>query len=145
MALLQIVDLLKKFPIRQSGGIGRVWNSLRGMGAEERGEAGYLHAVDGVTFSIEAGESVGLVGESGCGKSTLARLIARLQDPTSGAVAFEGRNIGGGSGEPLHPGRDAPENPDGVSVPHGKPESWIHHFSGGCRSALAPGRDAERS
>ena len=95
MALLQIVDLLKKFPIRQSGGIGRVWNSLRGMGAEERGEAGYLHAVDGVTFSIEAGESVGLVGESGCGKSTLARLIARLQDPTSGAVAFEGRNIGG--------------------------------------------------
>ncbi len=95
MALLQIVDLMKKFPIRRSGAVGRVWNSLRGTGAEERGEAGYLHAVDGVTFSIQAGESVGLVGESGCGKSTLARLIARLLDPTSGAIAFEGRNIGG--------------------------------------------------
>ncbi len=95
MALLQIVDLMKKFPIRRSGAVGRVWNSLRGAGAEERGEAGYLHAVDGVTFSIQAGESVGLVGESGCGKSTLARLIARLLDPTSGAIAFEGRNIGG--------------------------------------------------
>ena len=95
MALLQIVDLMKKFPIRRSGAVGRVWNSLRGVGAEERGEAGYLHAVDGVTFSIQAGESVGLVGESGCGKSTLARLIARLLDPTSGAIAFEGRNIGG--------------------------------------------------
>ena len=95
MALLQIVDLTKKYPIRRSGAMGRVWNSLRGTGAEKRGEAGCLHAVDGVSFSIEAGESVGLVGESGCGKSTLARLIARLQDPTSGAIAFEGRNIGG--------------------------------------------------
>ncbi len=95
MALLQIVDLMKKFPIRRSGAMGRVWNSLRGRGGEERDEAGYLHAVDGVSFSIEAGESIGLVGESGCGKSTLARLIARLQDPTSGAIAFEGRNIGG--------------------------------------------------
>lgn len=95
MALLQVVDLIKKFPIRRSGAIGRVWNSLRGTRAEGRGEGGYLHAVDGVTFSIQAGESVGLVGESGCGKSTLARLIARLQDPTSGAIAFEGRNIGG--------------------------------------------------
>ena len=94
MALLQIVDLTKKYPIRRSGAMGRVWNSLRGTGAEKRGEAGCLHAVDGVSFSIEAGESVGLVGESGCGKSTLARLIARLQDPTSGAIAFEGRNIG---------------------------------------------------
>ena len=94
MALLQIIDLTKKFPVRKSGAMERAWNSLRGVGAEEHGEAGYLHAVDGVNFSIQAGESVGLVGESGCGKSTLARLIARLQDPTSGAIAFEGRNIG---------------------------------------------------
>lgn len=94
MSLLQIVDLTKKFPIRKSGAMGRVWNSLRRIRAEERGEAGYLHAVDGVSFSIQPGECVGLVGESGCGKSTLARLIARLHDPTSGAIAFEGRNIG---------------------------------------------------
>ncbi len=94
MALLQIIDLTKKFPIRKSGAMEKVWNSLKGMQEEGRSEAGHLHAVDGVSFSLEAGESVGLVGESGCGKSTLARLIARLQDPTSGVIAFEGRNIG---------------------------------------------------
>ncbi len=52
-----------------------------------------LHAVDDVSFSIAAGESVGLVGESGCGKSTLARLLARLADPTEGGIRFEGRAI----------------------------------------------------
>jgi peptide/nickel transport system ATP-binding protein len=52
-----------------------------------------LHAVDGVSFAIGRGESVGLVGESGCGKSTLIRLITRLLDPTEGMVAFEDTKI----------------------------------------------------
>lgn len=54
---------------------------------------GQLHAVDDVTFSIERGKTLGIVGESGCGKSTTGRAILRLIEPTSGEVFFEGNNI----------------------------------------------------
>ncbi|NER83347.1 MAG: ABC transporter ATP-binding protein [Leptolyngbya sp. SIO1D8] len=66
--LLQIQDLCKVFPV---------------------GKNAHLHAVDQVSFKIQSGESVGLVGESGCGKSTLIRLITRLLDVTSGEIRFE--------------------------------------------------------
>jgi oligopeptide/dipeptide ABC transporter ATP-binding protein len=59
-----------------------------------RGTRRWLHAVDGVSFAIDRGECVGLVGESGCGKSTLVRLVTRLLDPSDGRVVFEGRDIG---------------------------------------------------
>ncbi|TVQ38970.1 MAG: ABC transporter ATP-binding protein [Geminicoccaceae bacterium] len=52
-----------------------------------------LHAVDDVSFTIEPGESLGLVGESGCGKSTLVTMLVRLSDPTAGVIRFEGRDI----------------------------------------------------
>lgn len=55
--------------------------------------AGYLHAVDDVTFDINKGETLGVVGESGCGKSTLGRTVLRLLEPTAGEVIFEGKNI----------------------------------------------------
>jgi oligopeptide/dipeptide ABC transporter ATP-binding protein len=72
-----------------------------------RRQGAMLHAVDDVSLSIAAGESVGLVGESGCGKSTLARLLARLIDPTSGRIVFDGQDLSALSSQAFvrHPAR----------------------------------------
>lgn len=74
-----VVDNLKKYyPLH-----GGIWGT----------KIGDVRAVDGVSFSVRQGETLGLVGESGCGKSTLGRTIIRLEDPTDGQVFFEGRDL----------------------------------------------------
>ncbi|HET7425847.1 MAG TPA: dipeptide ABC transporter ATP-binding protein [Gemmatimonadales bacterium] len=84
--LVEVRDLYKHFPLTK--------------GIIFRKQVGAVHAVDGVSFDIKEGETLGLVGESGCGKSTLARLLTRLHVPTSGSVTFQGQDIAGlGRGE----------------------------------------------
>src|SRR5690606_985573 len=66
-----------------------------------RRQVGAVRAVDGLTFDIRRGETLGLVGESGCGKSTTGRAVLRLYKPTAGAVRFEGRDLAALEGEKL--------------------------------------------
>ena len=68
----------------------RVWFELRRWGF---GHAGYVRAVDGVTFDLQQGEAIGVVGESGCGKTTLMKTILGLYQPTEGDVIFDGTNL----------------------------------------------------
>lgn len=76
MPLLEVTDLKKYFPVKS-----------------ERGLKAQVKAVDGVSFALDAGETLGLVGESGCGKSTTGRAILRLIEPTAGKVIFEGTDL----------------------------------------------------
>ncbi len=78
MALLEVQDLKKYFPVRK-GILSRT--------------IAFVRAVDRVSFSIEQGETLGLVGESGCGKTTVGRSILRLIEPTSGQVRFNGQDL----------------------------------------------------
>jgi oligopeptide transport system ATP-binding protein len=84
--LLEVQDLKIAFPVR-SGWLQRTCGSVR--------------AVDGVSFSVAPGETVGLVGESGCGKSTLGRAVVRLIEPDAGRILFEGEDLARLSGADL--------------------------------------------
>jgi peptide/nickel transport system ATP-binding protein/oligopeptide transport system ATP-binding protein len=87
--LIEVRDLVKHFPIK--------------TGIVFQKQVGAVQAVDGVSFNVQKGETIGLVGESGCGKSTTARLITRLLEPTSGAIFYDGSNIAHASRAELKP------------------------------------------
>ncbi|MEA3511427.1 MAG: oligopeptide/dipeptide ABC transporter ATP-binding protein [Actinomycetota bacterium] len=89
-SLVEIKNLVKQFPVR-SGILQR--------------QTATVDAVDGVSFDIKKGESIGLVGESGCGKTTLGRMLVRLLEPTSGSITFEGEDITHLDGSDLKPFR----------------------------------------
>jgi oligopeptide transport system ATP-binding protein len=77
--LLQVQGLVKHFPVR------------KGLFSRQTGA---VRAVDGVSFALRAGQTLGVVGESGCGKSTLGRMVLRLIEPTAGRVVFAGTDLG---------------------------------------------------
>jgi oligopeptide transport system ATP-binding protein len=88
-ALLEVTDLVKHFPIKRGILIDR--------------EVDQVRAVDGISFSIPRGQTLGLVGESGSGKTTASRAVMQLIRPTSGSVKFEGREIAGLSRRRMRP------------------------------------------
>jgi oligopeptide transport system ATP-binding protein len=77
--ILEVEDLVKHFPVQ----VGIVFKRT----------VGHVRAVDGVSFELRKGETLGVVGESGCGKSTLAQVLMRLEPPTSGKVRFHGEDV----------------------------------------------------
>jgi oligopeptide/dipeptide ABC transporter ATP-binding protein len=85
--MLDVEGLVKHFPARGS--------AFEVRGDAVRGDAPVVHAVDGISFQIDRGETLALVGESGCGKTTTGRLVLRLLDPTAGAIRFEGTEVQG--------------------------------------------------
>jgi oligopeptide/dipeptide ABC transporter ATP-binding protein len=85
--LLEVTDLVKHFPITR--------------GVVFRRQVGAVRAVDGVSFEVGRGETLGLVGETGCGKTTLARLLVRLLDPTAGSIRVDGQEIAAAGGDAL--------------------------------------------
>jgi oligopeptide/dipeptide ABC transporter ATP-binding protein len=87
--LIEVRDLVKHFPLTK--------------GILMRKQIGAVQAVDGLSFDVFRGETLGLVGESGCGKSTTARLVTRLLEPTSGTIVYRGRDIAHMSRNELKP------------------------------------------
>jgi oligopeptide/dipeptide ABC transporter ATP-binding protein len=87
--LIEVRDLEKHFPLRQ--------------GIILQKQVGAVRAVDGISFDVFEGETLGLVGESGCGKSTTARLLTRLLEPTGGEVVYKGNDIAHSSRSELKP------------------------------------------
>src|SRR6266403_121919 len=85
--ILRAQGLVKHFPVTQ----GMLWTTV----------VGWVKAVDGISFSIQPGQTLAIVGESGCGKTTTAKLILRLEEPTSGEVFVDGKDVHALNGDAL--------------------------------------------
>ena len=90
--LLMVQNLVKEYPRKGLEGFGGTLRKMARRGPAP--EPDTFQAVDGISFTINRGESVGLVGESGCGKSTTSTMIMRLTDKTGGTILFDGQDIG---------------------------------------------------
>ncbi|WP_344609897.1 ATP-binding cassette domain-containing protein, partial [Streptomyces glaucus] len=86
-------------PVLQADGLVKHYPLTRGVLSGRR--AGAVRAVDGVSFGLHRGETLGVVGESGCGKSTLARLLVSLERPTAGSIRYRGEDVTRLSGRAL--------------------------------------------
>jgi oligopeptide/dipeptide ABC transporter ATP-binding protein len=106
-ALLDIAELSKRFPVGTAAGL---FGRLRRRSSGGPDQLPHVHAVDDVSFTIEKGETVGLVGESGCGKSTLVRVLTRLIDPTDGSIKLGTRELS------LMPSKRFARDPDRTRV-----------------------------
>ena len=136
--LVEVRDLVKHFPIRQ--------------GVIFQRQIGAVKAVDGVSFDVLDGETLGIVGETGCGKSTTARLLVRLLDPTSGSIVFDGEDIATASGGALKaaPPQGADHLPGPVLVPEPAQDGRLDHLrsvtsSTACTRGRASARSRSRS
>ena len=105
--LLDVAEFSKLFPVSGAPGL---WTQLKRRFAGGPEKRATVHAVDNVSFVIEKGETVGLVGESGCGKSTLVRTLTRLLDPSAGSVRLDDREL------TLTPARDFASDPDRARI-----------------------------